>query len=92
MLLLVDFGRAGMNVVRVSESSWGNLETAPGVHNFGWLHDFLDDVVRHHMKAILGTSTYIAPQWLAAKNPDMHVQLQPGVSVQPRLRIEAIWR
>ncbi len=44
--MLDEFQKAHITVVRVSESSWGNLETAPGKYNFGWLKDFLDDVHR----------------------------------------------
>ncbi len=81
--MLDTFQKARMNVVRVSESSWGNLETAPGQYNFGWLKNFLDDLQKRGMKAILGTSSYLAPQWLAAKHPEILVQLEPGVPVHP---------
>jgi len=84
--MLDQFQEAHMNVVRVSESSWGNLETAPGQYSFGWLRDFLDDLGKHNMKAILGTSSYVPPQWLAAGNPDMLVQLHPGVRAHPMAR------
>ena len=80
------FQKARFKVVRVSESSWGNLETAPGKYNFGWLKDFLDDLHKRGMKAVLGTSSYIAPQWLSAKNPDMLVELTPGLKVHPMAR------
>jgi beta-galactosidase GanA len=33
---------------------------------------------RHGISAILGTSTYIPPQWLAAVHPEMLVVLEPG--------------
>jgi beta-galactosidase len=69
---------AHMNVARVGESSWGNLELAPGQFNFGWLRDFLDQMYRRGMAAILGTSTYIPPQWLGATHPEMLVALDPG--------------
>lgn len=84
--MLDHFQRAEMNVVRVGESSWGNLEIAPGQFDFAWLHQFLDDVGRRNMKAILGTSTYIAPQWLSAKNPEILVQIRPGWKVHPMAR------
>ncbi len=70
--------RAHMNVARVGESSWGNLELAPGQFNFGWLRDFLDQMHRRGISAILGTSTYIPPQWLAAAHPEILVVLEPG--------------
>ena len=84
--MLDEFQKAHFKVVRVSESSWGNLEIAPEKYNFGWLRDFLDDVHRRGMKAILGTSSYIAPQWLSAKNPDMLVEQRPGERVHPMAR------
>jgi beta-galactosidase len=77
---------AQMNVVRVGESSWGNLETAPGKFNFGWLRDFLDEIERRKMMAILGTATYIPPQWLVGAHPEITVQLLPGLSVDPMAR------
>ena len=84
--MLDHFQRAQMNAVRVSESSWGNLETASGEFDFGWLHNFLDDLERRKMKAILGTGSYLPPQWLAAGNPDILVQLHPGVKAHPMAR------
>ena len=84
--MLDHFQRAQMNAVRVSESSWGNLETASGKYDFGWLRIFLDDLERRKMKAILGTGSFIPPQWLAAGNPDILVQLHPGVKAHPMAR------
>jgi len=84
--MLDHFQRAHMNGVRVSESSWGNLETAAGKYNFAWLHCFLDDLEKRKMKAILGTGSYIPPQWLAAGNPEILAQLRPGVKAHPMAR------
>ncbi len=84
--MLDEFQKAHITVVRVSESSWGNLETAPGKYNFGWLKDFLDDVHRRGIQAILGTSSYIIPQWLYEQNPDILMQLEPGVPTHPHSR------
>lgn len=80
------FQKAHFKVVRVSESSWGNLETGPGQYDFGWLKDYLDDVQRHGMKAILGTSSYIPPQWLAARHPEILFEKQPGLRVHSMSR------
>ena len=70
--------RAHMNTVRVGEANWGNLEVAPGKFNFGWLRDFLDNLKRRNMAAILGTSTFVPPQWLVAAHPETLVVLEPG--------------
>ncbi len=84
--MLDHFQRAHMNAVRVSESSWGNLETASGKYNFAWLHSFLDDLEKRNMKAVLGTGSFIPPQWLAAGQPEILVQLHPGVKAHPMAR------
>lgn len=70
--------RAHMNIVRVGEANWGNLELAPGQFNFGWLRDFLDKLHRRGISAILGTSTFVPPQWLVAAHPETLVVLEPG--------------
>lgn len=84
--MLDEFRKAHFTVVRVSESSWGNLETAPGKYDFGWLRDFLDDAHRRGLKTILGTSSYIIPQWLYEQNPGILMQLEPGADVHPHSR------
>jgi beta-galactosidase len=84
--MLDHFQQAQMNCVRVSESSWGNLETASGRYDFGWLQHFLDDLEKRKMRAILGTGSYVPPQWLAAGSPEILVQLHPGVKAHPMAR------
>jgi len=76
ILALLD--HAHMNVVRVGESSWGNLEIGPGQFNFGWLRTFLDELHRRGISAILGTSTFIPPQWLVAAHPETLLVADPG--------------
>ena len=84
--MLDHFQHAHMNCVRVSESSWGNLETASGHYDFGWLRHFLDDLEKRKMRAILGTGSYVPPQWLAAASPEILVQSHPGVKAHPMAR------
>jgi beta-galactosidase len=84
--MLTHFQNAHMNTVRVSESSWGNLETVPGRYDFGWLRDFLDILEERRMKAILGTSSYVPPQWLVGEHPEILVQPLPGYPGDPMSR------
>jgi len=84
--MLDHFERAHITCVRVTESSWGNIETAQGNFDFGWVHSFLDDLEKRKMKAFLGTGSYIPPQWLAAGSPEILVQLHPGVKAHPMAR------
>lgn len=77
------FSGAGFTVLRLGESAWGNLEPAPGKFNFGWLKYFLDEMQKRNMKAILGTCSYISPQWLAAKHPEILMQYIDGSKAHP---------
>ena len=76
----------GMDTVRLADSSWGNLEPEPGRYDFGWLHDYLAEVESQGMKAILGTGTYIPPQWLSAGIPDVLSEPRKGEPVHPMSR------
>ena len=84
--LLDDMERARFRVLRLGESAWGHLEPERGRYAFGWLAQALSDMHERGLKAILGTSTYIAPQWLFVDHPDALAQLEPGVAVHPMYR------
>lgn len=62
---------AGMNVIRIAESTWSTWEPQDGVFDFTHLHRMLDAAVKHNMKIIIGTPTYAIPSWLAKKHPDI---------------------
>ena len=89
--MLDHFERAHITCVRVTESSWGNIETASGKYEFGWVRNFLDDLEKRKMKAFLGTGSYVPPQWLAAGNPEILIQLHPGVKAHPMARHAPCW-
>lgn len=65
------FSKAGYTVLRLGESAWGNLEPSPGKFDFEWLRFFLDEMHKRNLKAILGTCSYIPPQWLSARHPEI---------------------
>jgi len=89
--MLDHFERAHITCVRVTESSWGNIETASGKYEFGWVRNFLDDLEKREMKAFLGTGSYVPPQWLAAGSPEILSQLHPGVKAHPMARHAPCW-
>jgi beta-galactosidase len=66
--------KAGINFVRVGESTWGVLEPSDGVFDFGWLRRVLDRVHKAGIKVILGTPTYSVPAWLYQKHPEIQVK------------------
>ncbi|MEO6716928.1 MAG: beta-galactosidase [Novosphingobium sp.] len=67
---------AGINVVRIAESTWGTLEPQPGVFDFTHIDRTLAAMHRHGIKVIVGTPTYAVPTWLAREHPN--VLLKPG--------------
>jgi len=66
--------KAGINFIRVGESSWGLLEPADGVFDFAWLRRVLDRVHKAGIKVILGTPTYSIPAWLYREHPEIQVR------------------
>ena len=63
--------RAGMNTIRIAESTWSTLEPSEGVFDFTHIDKMLDAAARHHISVIVGTPTYAIPAWLAKKYPDI---------------------
>lgn len=62
---------AGMNTIRIAESTWSTWEPADGVFDFSHLHRMLDAAKRYDMNVIVGTPTYAIPSWLVTKYPDI---------------------
>ena len=52
---------AGMNVIRIAESTWSTWEPQDGVFDFTHLHRMLDAASRHGLNVIIGTPTYAIP-------------------------------
>lgn len=63
--------QAGMNTIRIAESTWSTWEPREGEFNFSLLHRVLDAAGRHGLSVIIGTPTYAIPPWLARKYPDL---------------------
>lgn len=63
--------RAGMNTIRIAESTWSTLEPSDGAFDFTHIDRMLAAAARHHISVIIGTPTYAIPTWLAKKYPDI---------------------
>ena len=70
--------KAGMNVIRIAESTWSTLEPQEGVYDFTHIDRMLDAAARHHISVIVGTPTYAVPAWLVKKYPDILAITQNG--------------
>lgn len=69
---------AGMNVIRIAESTWSTWEPQDGVFDFTHLHRMLDAAVKYNMRIIVGTPTYAIPSWLAKKYPNILATTKKG--------------
>lgn len=63
--------RAGMNTIRIAESTWSTLEPADGVFAFTHINRMLDAAAKYGISVIVGTPTYAIPPWLFQKYPDI---------------------
>jgi beta-galactosidase len=62
---------AGINVVRIGESTWSTVEPRDGEFDFNHIDRSLNAMHKAGIKVILGTPTYAIPAWLVRKHPDV---------------------
>ncbi len=70
--------QAGINVVRIGESSWGLWEPADGRFEFAWMDRVVNRMHKAGIKVIMGTPTYSIPAWLYKKHPEVLVTTLDG--------------
>ncbi len=61
---------AGLNVIRIAESTWSTCEPQPGVFDFTYVDRALDAAQRAGIDVIVGTPTYAVPSWLVKLDPE----------------------
>ena len=62
---------AGLNVVRMGESTWSLWEPADGQFDYAWMDRIVDAMGKAGIKVILGTPTYSIPAWMAHQHPEI---------------------
>jgi len=62
---------AGLNVVRMGESTWSLWEPADGEFDYAWMDRVVDAMGKAGIKVILGTPTYSIPAWMAHEHPEI---------------------
>src|ERR1700760_135832 len=65
--------KASFTTVRLIDTNWQGLEPSEGSFSFTWLDHALDVLNRHGIRAVLCTSSYDPPAWLAAKHPEFYL-------------------
>ena len=63
--------KAGMNTIRIAESTWSTWEPADGQFDFSRLIHMLECAKKHGVNVIVGTPTYAIPSWMVTKYPDI---------------------
>ena len=62
---------AGINTVRIAESTWSVEEPRPGEYDFSHVDRVIEAAARHGLDVIIGTPTYAVPPWLARLDPEV---------------------
>jgi len=62
---------AGLNVVRMGESTWSLWEPEDGRFETAWMDRIVDAMGKAGIKVILGTPTYSIPAWMAHQHPEI---------------------
>ncbi|MBO4456742.1 MAG: beta-galactosidase [Butyrivibrio sp.] len=81
---------AGMNVIRIAESTWSTWEPSDNVFDFTHLHRVLDSAAKYGISVIVGTPTYAIPSWLEKKYPDIMPLTPDGQAIYGRRQIHDI--
>ena len=63
--------KAGINTVRIAESTWSTCEPQPGMFDFSHVERVMDAMEAAGINVIIGTPTYAVPTWMVKAHPDV---------------------
>ncbi len=69
---------AGINVVRIAESTWSTMEPRPGYFDYSHIDRVLDGMYKAGIDVIIGTPTYAIPSWLEKMHPEVLAETKQG--------------
>lgn len=70
--------KAGINTVRIAESTWSTCEPKEGVFDFSHVIRVMDVMEPAGIDVIIGTPTYAIPSWMEKSYPDILAQTAGG--------------
>ena len=70
--------KAGINTVRIAESTWSTCEPQPGVFDFSHVERVMDAMEEAGINVIIGTPTYAVPTWMVKAHPDVLAETVEG--------------
>lgn len=73
--------KAGINVVRIAESTWSTVEPQNGIYNFYHIDRVLEAMEEAEISVIIGTPTYAFPTWLAKEHPEVLAVTKSGPEI-----------
>ena len=63
--------KAGINTVRIAESTWSTCAPQEGVFDFSHVERVVDAMEKAGIYVIIGTPTYAVPTWMVKSYPDV---------------------
>lgn len=69
---------AGINMVRIAESTWSTHEPQNGVFDFSSVDRVLDAMYEANIDVIIGTPTYAVPTWMVKEHPEVLAETPEG--------------
>lgn len=72
---------AGINVVRIAESTWSTLEPQNNVFNFHHIDRVLEAMHQAGISVIIGTPTYAVPTWMVKAHPEVLATTPKGKNI-----------
>ncbi|HJD45222.1 MAG TPA: beta-galactosidase [Candidatus Mediterraneibacter norfolkensis] len=63
--------KAGINTVRIAESTWSTCEPQEGVFDFSHVERVMNAMEEAGISVIIGTPTYAIPTWMVKSYPDV---------------------
>ncbi len=70
--------KAGVNTVRIAESTWSTCEPQPGVFDFSHVKRVMYAMEAAGIGVIVGTPTYAVPTWMVKSYPDVIAETKTG--------------
>ena len=70
--------KAGINTVRIAESTWSTCEPQEGVFDFSHVTRVMDAMEEAGINVIIGTPTYAVPTWMVKAYPDVLAETVRG--------------
>lgn len=70
--------KAGINTVRIAESTWSTCEPQEGVFDFSHVERVMDAMEEAGIHVIIGTPTYAVPTWMVKSHSDVIAETIKG--------------